>query len=331
MQELDKFQELTDINFDGENPHYAVCHYSQGYSANGCHNALMFKASDVKVNAELLKSLATIIPETELLKISAMNKRDLLEDEIINVLRSSMSENGEYIWASVADYNDALVVFRFQDKMWAADYSMSENGGISITASSIVLANHRDLYVNSETGEELIKSTQQLEAQDPELKGEQSSEDEGETIEDDTAIGSPQSEDEEIMTDQVEVVKATQEEINKAAQELAKSMFDELMKANELEKRTNDTTEILKAVEFIEEDKLDVIVKAVLVSDASVEILKALTDAQELIKTVRAEAEEIKKEFGQTQSSTSAKPVIEKGNRSAEIAAWVAAQQAKKA
>lgn len=332
MPELDKFQELTDINFDGQDPHYAVCHFSQGYSANGCHNALMFKSENVKVNSELLKTLATVIPETELIKISAMNKRDLLEDAIVDNLRSSMSSNGEYIWASVADYNDTVVVFRFQEKLWAADYEETEQGLVTIKADSIILANHMDLYTNSETGEELIKSTQQIEeGNGPEPEGEDSSDVEGDTKGEDTTEVSPESEDEEIMSDEVTVVETTQEEINKAAQELAKSMFDELIKAQELEKQTNDTTEILKAVEFIAEDSLETIVKSVLASDASVEILKALTDAQDAVTAARAEAEEIKKEFGERQDSTSTKPVIEKGNHEAKIAEWVANQKAKKA
>ncbi len=42
---LDKYQEITDLNFDGEDPHLAVCSTDlNGGSANGCGDTLLFKS-----------------------------------------------------------------------------------------------------------------------------------------------------------------------------------------------------------------------------------------------------------------------------------------------
>lgn len=57
---LDKSTEITEISFDGENSHIALCHKSQGYSANSRHVALLIKAEDMKITPEALQDLEKV-------------------------------------------------------------------------------------------------------------------------------------------------------------------------------------------------------------------------------------------------------------------------------
>lgn len=343
MENLDQYQELTDIHFDNENPHYAICHVSQGKSANGCHDALMLKASDTKVTSELLKALSSVLPEDELVKMSAMNKRDLLEESIVERLRSNMSENGEYIYTHVMDYNEDLVVFRFQGQTWAVSYEETEAGLVEV-ADDIRSAHRKDLYIDSETGEELIKAADWFKKEIPsepqitEVVGVEAGVDEGETL------ITPQNTldtKEEIMSQENQTVEVAEIDFEKAMQseafqkafeaqleKAADKKAEEILKAKEAQELEKSTVEIMKGfTKFVAEEDAVELAKSVLASPSSDKLLSTLVKAAEAIEAAEEKVEEIKKEFGEKQDSVEATPVIQKTSN-ANLKELVAARKA---
>ena len=332
MADLDKYQELTDIHFDNENPHYAICHISQGKSANDCHDALMFKSGDTKVTSELIKALSSVLPEDELLKMSAMNKRDLLEEAITERLRSNMSENGEYVWINVQDYNEDLVVFRFQQQTWAVDYTETESGLVEV-GEDIRPAHRKDLYIDSATGEELIKAADWFKKEIPSesqelISSEDAGVDEGETlITPQNTLGTQEdkmSQDNQTPeVAEIDFEKAMQSEaFQKAfAAQLEKAATEQaqlILKAKEAEELEKSTIEMMKGFEkFVAEEDAVEIAKSVLASSGSEKLIATLVKAAEAIEAAEAKVEEIKKEFGEKQTSVEATPVIEKRTHAA--------------
>lgn len=58
--DLSKFKEITNVDFSNDNPHLAIVHKDQGGAANGWHQSLLTKSEDVKLSAEIIKSLEQI-------------------------------------------------------------------------------------------------------------------------------------------------------------------------------------------------------------------------------------------------------------------------------
>ena len=113
MDNLKDYSEITDLNFDGENPHLAICHKSQGYSANKRPTALLFKSEGVSLNQDIMKSLDGVVKQEIIQKMSYENKRKALQEAIEQKLRADMSANGEYFCTYVMDFNEDLVAFRY--------------------------------------------------------------------------------------------------------------------------------------------------------------------------------------------------------------------------
>ena len=321
MDNLEKYSEITDLNFDGENPHLAVCHKSQGFSANGRPTALLFKSDQQQLNSEILKSLDGVVKQEIIEKMSYDNKRRALDEAITEKLRSDMSANGEYVYAYVMDFSDDLVVFRYQDDMFAVSYTITEQGIVTL-GEEPRSAKLRDLYVDSDTGEELIKASDWLsrsaveddseQQQDPDTDVDGDDEEKG-----DDSIDSPekQQQEEETMSDkkdqvqeQADVIKSSDvQELIKQAIQADRKEQEELRKAQELEKTT---TELFKGFTFVEEDKVSELVKAVVANDEAIEITKALSAAQdkidELVKSEKEAQDElvkVKEEFGKPEAA----------------------------
>lgn len=60
VKDLDEFEEITDVSFDGDNAHLALTHKSQGFSANGWHTSLLTKADDIELTDDLIKALQQV-------------------------------------------------------------------------------------------------------------------------------------------------------------------------------------------------------------------------------------------------------------------------------
>ena len=319
MDNLKDYSEITDLNFDGENPHLAICHKSQGYSANKRPTALLFKSEGASLNQDIMKSLDGVVKQEIIQKMSYDNKRKALQEAVEEKLRSDMSANGEYVYAYVMDFNEDLVAFRYQDDIFAVSYTVTEDGVVTL-GEEPRSAKLRDLFVDSDTGEELIKASdwlsrsvadeddsEQQDIPDTDVDGEDK-----ETGED--SIDSPeklQQEEEETMSDKKDPVVQEQEGLIKSAdvQELIKQAIaddrkeqEELRKSQELEATT---TELFKGFTFVEEGVVSDLVKAVVSNEQAIEITKALSAAQDKIDTlVKSEKEaqdelvKVKEEFG---------------------------------
>ena len=326
MIELDKYSEITELNFEGDNPHIAICHKSQNYSANLRHDALLLKSGGT-VTTELIKSLDGVVPEQLLVKMSSENKRRMLEEKLVERIRSNMSGNGDYVYLWVNDFSDDMVVFSYQEQLFAVDYT--EVDGVIEVGEEPKPASRKDLYVDSNTGEELIKAADWLkkhpieEVSDVGESGEQGdiAYEEGETL-----VPNNKTETEETMTvetKQEEVIIKSQAEladIIKAAIEADRVEQEAQRKHAELVK---STTEVFKSMDFVPEDQMETLVKAVLTTDEGSVVLAVLEKAQESIVKAKEEAaaqiEEIKKEFGKSEAiDEEVKDVIEKSAKGVE-------------
>ena len=290
MEDLNKYSEITELNFEGEDPHIAICHEFQGYSANGKTEALLFKSGeDGVVLQDIIKSLEGKVPEQVLTKMSFSNKRRSLQEALETVLKTS---HEEYIWVDVYDFNEDMVAFRFNGQLWAVDYESTESGVVTIGRDLRVTSN-RELYVDSETGEELIKSSLWCEDKNPEVEETSELEDtdaDGE-IEGEVPTDTPDVEDkEDIMSEEKDVVKMTQEEM----QEMVKNAIiadrkeqEELRKAAELKA---ETTELVKGMAFVDEGDVEELVKS-LMSEGGEVLVKALTAAKDKVSELETELE----------------------------------------
>jgi hypothetical protein len=320
---LDDYQEVTNLNVRGNNPHLAVTCKAQGFSANNRPDALLFKCKGVNINnKELMKSLNKVFTEEELNKATFENKRKALEEALEDKLRGDIPSNNKdcfHLW--VVDFNEDLVIFRYQDQLFAIEYFISDNSVIELGEGEIQHVKHRDMYIDSDTGEELIKAADWLKTLSDKIDGESSNElplktdsDDPDSSVDDEGATEGNTEDpkivnEDTMTDKVKIEDLDLEELTKSAavQELIKAAVAEAEQAKvaELEKAKleEDTTELVKGFKGVEEDQVEVLVKALTSVDDKfgAALFKAFDGMQEAVKAAEAEVEEIKKSFGQKQ------------------------------
>ncbi|QXN60157.1 hypothetical protein KUA24_90 [Vibrio phage HNL01] len=339
MSNLDKYQELTDINFDGENPHSAICHHSQGFSANGCHTALMFKAEKQPVSSELIKSLEGALPQTEIEKMSFNNKRRALEVALADIMEGADS------WSYVEDFSEDMIVFVYDSKTYVVSYTMDEAGVVEF-GQEPVEAKRKDLYVDSETGEELVKAADWFKEEIPTESPEKVSSEEDGVVQGEGQETDSQITPDETLETQEEIMSQEQKEVvvekgamdiaeimkSAEAQELIKAAIQADRDAREAAELEKSTVEIVKGYEVVAEEDAAALTKAILVSEESAMLLKALGDFQIELEKAKAEVAEVKKEFGEKQESVESTPVLEKSNKSrAELKAQVAQYKAAKA
>lgn len=312
--------EIKHLNFDpranGKKGHLAVCHAVQGYGANGWQdNDLIRKAKDSNgALQEIIKSLDGVVEESVIKALSFSNKQKALQESVEEKLRQDMSANGEYVWAYIQDFNDDMVVFSYQEKLYAVSYTITEEGVVTL-GEEPKQTKRRDLYVDSDTGEELIKASQWLKKEIPDIKEEKPSKIDGEAN-GETPQTTPVVKEEESMSDNInldELVKSAdfQEIIKAQAAELAKQQFDELVKAQEKKALEDSTTELLKSMSFIEEGQVETLVKALLVNEEPAEIVKALSAADEVIKSHEAKIKELEDEVVKTKEEFGSKKSID--------------------
>lgn len=286
---LDEFCEVTDLNFDGDAPHIAITGRWQGYSANGRTKELLLKSSeDGVVPQEIIKSLDGQVPEQVLVKMSYSNMRRSLEQALTALLKE-MEDEDDYVWVDVYDFNDDMVAFRYREQLWAVDYEATEDGVVTIGQDLRVTSN-RELYVDSETGEELIKASFWRKDENPEVEDTSELEDtdtDGE-IEGEDPIDTPEVEDkEDNMSEKIEMTpEQLQEEIQKALV-ADRAHQEELRKAQELKA---STTELVKGLGFVEEGDVEELVKS-LVAEGGEVLVKAFSAAKEKVDALQVELE----------------------------------------
>lgn len=166
MAELDKYSEITNLNFNIDNPHMAVCHYTQGYSANERPDALMFKSGlsttgATVINSQIIKSLSAVYPEVNITKMTYENLRNALEQSIQLILRDTFPLL-EDVYAWVRDFNEDLAVFNFKGMTYAVTYSVGTDDVVTL-GDTLRPVTSKNIYVDTETGEQLVKAAQWLE------------------------------------------------------------------------------------------------------------------------------------------------------------------------
>lgn len=298
MNNLENSTEITGLNFDGDNPHLAVCHKSQGYSANERTQELVRKSG---VSMNIIKSLEGV-PEETIKKMMYNNKRTLLEEALEEAIKSG---GDSYVWVYVQDMNDTMVVFRYEEETYAVSYTSDDN---SVTlGGEPVKVTHADVYKDSESGEVLIKAADWLSGNSPE-----SNIADGESKEGDSLIETPEDDKEEIMSEDkgnVEVEKEVDEVLMKASdvadqiqEAVTKALAkkdEEIAKAVAAQKLETDTAELVKGFSFIGEDSVDELVKSLVANtEFGAVIFKALDAAKDKVDTLEAEIVKVKEEFG---------------------------------
>lgn len=112
---------MIDIVEKGSNPHLALTHSAQGFSANNRPVSLLMK-SNIKLTDELLKSIESLgLSDVEEIKkaVSYRTKRTLLDKAV----QESFCE--EYEWCWVEDFDDAKVVFWKGCELYQVSYTMN--------------------------------------------------------------------------------------------------------------------------------------------------------------------------------------------------------------
>jgi len=356
MNDLPKGAELKDITFDHEGAHLAVCHASQGYSANGRPDALLLKSS-TPITKALSESLEDVYGKEAVVKITANNKRKHLEMLVEAKLKESFPEL-DYVYAYLMDYNEDMIVFEFDNVLWAVDYGMEDEDTSSIVlGDSPVQVVRADMYVEAESGETLIKA-----AAFKELPSNDVNKSEDGDIKEGDLAETPLNKEEASMADNLQTETLVEEDVNKSdeavevkeetlkmtdktqveellkseqaqemlkamAQDLAEKQFEELQKAAQKEELVKSTSDIVKGFEHVAEDQVEDVVKCLVDMDPSVAgiLLKSMSDMQEALLEKSAEVEEVKKEFGTQQKAVEAKVEIteKSGNRAQELASVV--------
>ena len=306
MPELDKSKELTDISFDHNGAHLAVCHKMQGGSANLSHEALIMKGS-LPVSEEVIKSLGDVYPKEVLEKMSYRNLRNQLESTIEAAYRTA-GFNYPYVW--IIDLDEDTVIYSYEETKYAIKY-IDGNDGLEILGD-IKEAIEHTIYLSVDGKELLLKHAglPPSEVVDTSIAAEVQ-----------TPLETKIEKVSKTMSDDKEVIVKTQAELDVLVKAQADLLSGELIQkavsdALALEKAEvamvaleKATVSIVKAHSFIEEEDKQAIVKAILASsEHSVAIIKALDSATAAVATVTAEKEAIKKEFGEKENADLSEP-----------------------
>ncbi|BAV80913.1 hypothetical protein [Vibrio phage RYC] len=306
-------------------PHIAVCHMSEmvnGGSANQENIPLVMKAKDGADRVQtVLKALGSNADILE--KASYRNLRMQLSAALETKMRED-NPTKDYVWVDVEDFDETTVVFYFDGNTWSSGYSVSESGIVEISGEVQVAISHQ-VYTTQDGTDLVLKGAEVSESEEAE------NEDTGENTEPEQEIeGEVEGEasddnkdnEENIMSDQNKEVKTEAEVADIVAKALsdAKAQWEADAAKAELEK---STTEIVKSFgEFVAEEDVPAVVKALVGMETPEVIVKALESAKELVVKAQEEVEAVKEEFGSApQVSDESAPTVEKGSLAAKLQA----------
>lgn len=302
-------------------PHIAVCHMSpsiNGGSANEENIALVMKAKadGVKLNT-ILKALGEDAHVLE--KATYKNLRDQLEASLHELIKTN-NPTEEYVYVWIADFDESTVVFEHNDKTYSMSYTLSDNDVVELSGEFTEAVRH-EIYTNVEGDALVLKGAEEvsdsLEATNEEVEVVKSTE---------TLVLNDNKES--SVTDQTEQTIDVEAIVQKALADQRKEIEAEIAQA-ELTKSTNA---IVKGFSFIEEDSVEVIVKALTAVEGMEVIVKAFESAQVKLDEAEALVIKTKEEFGsKEQISDSEVPNIEKLSMAEQLKANMAKLKAAKA
>ena len=114
---------VVDKSQKEKTPHLALCHESQGGSANLRHASLLMKnADDIEVTEEIEKAL-------KLLGIDKAAFHNSLRSKLSRAVQEKFGEDDSYIW--VEDFNDTVVIFCTDKGLFSSNYSEA-NGAVNL-------------------------------------------------------------------------------------------------------------------------------------------------------------------------------------------------------
>ncbi len=104
----------------GKNPHLAITHEKQGYSANLRPVSLLMK-SEYECTEEVVKALQNLGVEVDITKAMFYSQmRTMLQ----NSIKDKFGSDDEYSWLYVEDFNDSVVIFCNEKGLWMVEHSL---------------------------------------------------------------------------------------------------------------------------------------------------------------------------------------------------------------
>jgi hypothetical protein len=305
-------------------PHIAACSHTLNDGAANNRNIDLIQKSKVKSDKEvaLLKILGEDSPET-IEKASVRNTESMLRA----ALKEKYEDDDDYRWIWLEDFDPEAMtaVFEMEGKSYAVGYTVSANGLIELADDYQEVISHK-VYTTADENNLILKSKEDaIENKDSEISSEEIViEGEQSTSEDNL-----EEKEEETMSEKKDTpVEFSKAQLNQI-EELLKAKEAETLARIEAENLLKSTTETLSGLEMVESGDVEVLAKGIVANQELGEVfVKSLANAQELIKSAKAEAEEVRKELGSHEQITDESEVkeLEKGT---DTASALKAQMAK--
>lgn len=236
-------------------PHLALTHKQQGGAANKRNVALLLKSGEAV--------------DESIVEIYKAQYYKELRSRIDNVIKQEFGDKDTWIY--VDDFNDSTIIFSMKDQMWSVNYTLDESGGVVLSDPLAIPVVEKVTYEpttgkmklseGAEDGLEegaytLLKSA--VEAGNKTILKQM----EGKMTED--VIKAAKAEMETLLKAQFEAEKqALMQEIEvfkKAQKDTMDKVRMDAIKSVECEQ--DKATALFKAMEGLEQDKFDVVLKA---------------------------------------------------------------------
>jgi len=309
-------------------PHIAACSHTLNDGAANNRNIDLIQKSKIKSDKEimLLKMLQQDTPEV-VEKASVRN----VEKMLYSALKEKFTSADSYSWVWLRDFDHSIpepvAVFEMDEKIYQIGFTLLGNGLLELNDDMEELIHH-DVYTTAEENELVLKG-KLVEDEPVETESSDNSEEIEEEGEQSTSEDNLEEKEEETMSEKKDApVEFSKAQLNQI-EELLKAKEAETLARIEAENLLKSTTETLSGLEMVESADVEVLAKGIVANQELGEVfVKSLANAQELIKSAKAEAEEVRKELGSHEQITDESEVkeLEKGT---DTASALAAQMAK--
>lgn len=271
MSELDKNSEISNISFDHSGAHIALCHESQGFSANNRPKPLLIKSEDVDITDEA---------KVDLKKVAEVK----VEMSMVDFLVKFMS-----MWRTDAEALAMLLGYTVEtyEESTYEDYIAAQIDGVSLLSkssdTSLSTASEKDLKElktfmdtfekvkqNSASGEDSELNVEKADTSHPTQSPDGITNDKGEMMPEITEL---EKANKELQDRLVELEKAATEK-----EDLLKSLI-----AKEEKEKEDAFMSLVKSFSFVGEDKQADIAKALIEADSQ-DLVDILEKAQEAIE-----------------------------------------------
>lgn len=151
---------MINIVEKGKNPHLALTHRMQSYSANGRPVSLLMKAN-IKLTDELIKSIESLgLSDVEEIKKASSYKQK--KELLIKALQESFCDDDE--WCYVEDFDETKVVFWKGCELYQTTYSIDASFQVElgqVAEPVIEITSYQVIGDELEVNEEYIDSVEE--------------------------------------------------------------------------------------------------------------------------------------------------------------------------